>query len=162
MISTLCIRNDQPVILPSDKYDSLLPLPVDGAEGVEGPLHVFVELPETTFSPELHQVDPAILPCVRDLLKAPRPSIHTSLSVSCALTSMSSPQLPIHHSPCCCHTQSLWGGDTKKHISRPTGALCSGAPSHTDGHAPHGPNEMCPSASCRAVTPPLLPLFLEG
>lgn len=56
------------------------PLPVDGAEGAEVPLHVYVKLAETILSPELHQVDPAAPPRVRDVLEAPHLSIHTFLS----------------------------------------------------------------------------------
>lgn len=57
-----------------------LSVPVNGAEGVEGPLHVLVELLETIFSPEPQQVDPTIPPRVRDLLKAFHPAIHTPFS----------------------------------------------------------------------------------
>lgn len=75
--STCSLINATLKVMTSSLY-----LPVNGADGIEGPLHVLVELPETIFSPELNQVDPAAPPCVRDLLKAPHLSIHTPLSYS--------------------------------------------------------------------------------
>lgn len=83
-------------------------LPVDGAEGVEGPLHVLVELLETIFPPELHQVDPTVPPRVGDLLKAAHLSIHAPLSDGFH-GSLTSIYVSIHYSPRCGHAKTILG-----------------------------------------------------
>lgn len=71
-------------------------VPVDGAQGVEGPLHVLVELPEAVLPPEAEQVDPAVPPRVRDLLQAPHLRPQPPLPAPRTLRSFPHPHLPVH------------------------------------------------------------------
>lgn len=88
-----------------------------------------MKLPETTLSPELDQVDPAAPPCVRDLVKASYPSIHTPLSHSLP---------PRHCGARCSRAERSAHSDAAKQISGPAGALCSDTHRHLGEHVPHG------------------------
>lgn len=112
-------------------------LPVDWTQCIESPLHVHVEMPKTVLPPELHQVHPAVPPCVRDLLEGSHLSVHAPLSNPSSFPLL---QLSIRHRPRRKHTQGPVRRDATERISY--AHICR------DVHVPHDP-----VVSARVVSP---------